>query len=491
MNFKRLMIVIGAVVLVAVIALSWGCQNQPTGPKDITKMEASTPPASSKTRETGSCSAGSFRVSFSGAKFVTGIGWSTGSTRTISWSGSCSGCSWGPGVYGWLQNPLVEYYIPRSGGSGKGSYSCNGTWNVGTNTQTNQPSIEGTKTFQQYFASGGGQPINMGCHYDGWRSKGLSVGSNNYQVVAVENWSGGSGSASVSVSGSNWYTNWVGSGSVTFTCGGGGGGSTSTTTTSGGGSTTTTSGGGGGSNSIVVRARGTNGSEHIYCTVGGSQIGSWTLSTSMSNYSASTNNTGGINVYFDNDGTNRDVQVDYITVNGSTRQAENQGTNTGVWQNNSCGGSNSEWLHCNGYIGFGDVSGGGGGSTTTTTSGGGSTTTSGGGGSNRSYTLRARSTDGQGKVNLRIDNNTIATFTLGSSMGNYTASSYNTGGINVEFFNDATNRDVQIDYLVVNGSTRQAESQGTNTGVWNGSGCGGSNSEWLHCNGYIGFGNTP
>jgi endo-1,4-beta-xylanase len=76
-------------------------------------------------------------------------------------------------------------------------------------------------------------------------------------------------------------------------------------------------------------------------------------------------------------------------------------------------------------------------------------------------------------------------------MSTYNASSYSTGGINVEFYNDATNRDVQIDYLSVNGSARQAENQGTNTGVWNGSGCGGSNSEWLHCNGYIGFGNTP
>jgi hypothetical protein len=25
-------------------------------------------------------------------------------------------------------------------------------------------------------------------------------------------------------------------------------------------------------------------------------------------------------------------------------------SNTGVWQNHSCGGSHSEWLHCNGYI---------------------------------------------------------------------------------------------------------------------------------------------
>ena len=157
-------------------------------------------------------------------------------------------------------------------------------------------------------------------------------------------------------------------------CGGGG-----TTTTTSGGTTTTTSGGttttsGGGGNTIVVRARGVAGSEHINLTVGGSQIGDFNLSTSMSNYSASTNNTGDINVCFDNDDGDRDVQVDYITVNGSTRQAEDQSSNTGVWQNSSCGGEYSEWLHCNGCIGFGSVSGGGG---TTTTTSATTTTTSG------------------------------------------------------------------------------------------------------------------
>ena len=37
---------------------------------------------------TGSCSAGSFRVSFSNAVFVTGLGWSSGGSRTINFSGS-------------------------------------------------------------------------------------------------------------------------------------------------------------------------------------------------------------------------------------------------------------------------------------------------------------------------------------------------------------------------------------------------------------------
>jgi peptidoglycan/xylan/chitin deacetylase (PgdA/CDA1 family) len=101
----------------------------------------------------------------------------------------------------------------------------------------------------------------------------------------------------------------------------------------------------------------------------------------MANYTASTSLSGGCNVQFINDASGRDVQVDYITVDGSTRQAEAQATNTGVYQNSKCGGSNSEWLHCNGYIGFGNVGGGTTTTTTTTTTSGGTTTTTSSGGS--------------------------------------------------------------------------------------------------------------
>jgi pectate lyase len=278
------------------------------------------------------------------------------------------------------------------------------------------------------------------------------------------------------------------------------GGGTTTTTTSWN-STTTTSGyttttTGGGSNSIVLRARGVAGSEHIYLEVGGNQIGDWTVSTSYQNYSASTNNTGDISVCFDNDdGENRDVQVDYITINGETRQAEDQSYNTGVWQDGSCGGEYSEWLHCEGCIGFGDVSGGG--STTSTTTSWSSTTTSGGyttttsGGGSNSIAVRARGEVGDEHIYLEVDGNQIADWTVSTSYQNYTASTDNTGGINVCFDNDSGDRDVQIDYIEVNGETRQAEDQEYNTGAWANNECGGgSYTEWLHCDGCIGFGDV-
>lgn len=113
-----------------------------------------------------------------------------------------------------------------------------------------------------------------------------------------------------------------------------------------------------GANRFVVRALGTQGDEQISLSVGGNTVGTWTLSTSMANYTVSTDASGEILVEFINDASGRDVQVDYIQLNGSTREAEDQGENTGVWANESCGGTDyAEWLHCGGYIHFGDTSG--------------------------------------------------------------------------------------------------------------------------------------
>jgi len=141
--------------------------------------------------------------------------------------------------------------------------------------------------------------------------------------------------------------------------------STSTTTTS---SYTTTSSSSSGN--IVVRARGVTGSERMEIRVNGSTVATYTVSTSYANYTAS--GSGTVRVAFTNDnGSSNDLQIDYADINGTRYQAENQATNTGVWQDSSCGGSYSEWLHCAGYIQFGSSSGGG--ATTSTAS---TTTTS-------------------------------------------------------------------------------------------------------------------
>ncbi|KQB43749.1 Glycosyl hydrolase BNR repeat-containing protein [Flavobacterium daejeonense] len=104
-----------------------------------------------------------------------------------------------------------------------------------------------------------------------------------------------------------------------------------------------------------------------------------------------------------------------------------------------------------------------------------------------SIVVRARGTKGDETIELRVDGNTVATWTLTSSFANYTASG--SGAVTVHFTNDNSGRDVQIDNVIIGGVTYQSENQQVNTGVWTGT-CGGSNSEWLNCNGYISYTNS-
>jgi GH35 family endo-1,4-beta-xylanase len=222
-----------------------------------------------------------------------------------------------------------------------------------------------------------------------------------------------------------------------------------------------------GSSTIVVRARGAAGGESISLRVDNSNVATWTLTTAYQTFSATTNLNGAVSVAFTNDGGSRDVQVDYIVVNGETRQSENQSSNTGLYANGRCGGgSNSEWMHCNGAISYGAVAN-----------------------SANSIVVRARGTSGAESVSLRFDNTNVATWTLTTSLQDYSASTNLNGSITLAFTNDASGRDVQVDYITVNGSTRQAEAQSYNTAFYTNGSCGGGGfSEWMHCNGVIGFG---
>jgi endo-1,4-beta-xylanase len=285
--------------------------------------------------------------------WVGGKGWNPGnSSKVVSYSGyygvSNSQNSY-LALYGWTRSPLIEYYVIESygsynpascsGGTDYGSFQSDGaTYNVRRCLRTQQPSIDGTQTFYQYFSvrnpkKGFGNisgTITFANHANFWASKGLNLGNHNYMVLATEGYqSNGSSDLTVSEGGNN---------------NGGGGSSSSAPST-------------GGSKTIVVRARGTTGGESITLKVNNIAVQTWTLSTSMNNYTATTNLSGGSLVEYTNDSGNRDVQVDYISVNGSVRQSEDQTYNTGVYQNNACGGGNgrSEWLHCNGAIGYGNL----------------------------------------------------------------------------------------------------------------------------------------
>jgi endo-1,4-beta-xylanase len=107
------------------------------------------------------------------------------------------------------------------------------------------------------------------------------------------------------------------------------------------------------------------------------------------------------------------------------------------------------------------------------------------------FVVRAQGTEGGESISLRINNESVATWTLTSSMQSYTTSSNRSGSISIAFTNDNGDRDVRIDHIQVNGSIREAEDQSTNTGVWGDGRCGGgAYSEWLHCDGEINFGNV-
>jgi hypothetical protein len=111
----------------------------------------------------------------------------------------------------------------------------------------------------------------------------------------------------------------------------------------------------------------------------------------------------------------------------------------------------------------------------------------GGGGGNRTITVRARGTNGSERIELRVNNVVVNSWTLTTAMQNYTATA-GSGTIRVQFTNDATSpaRDVQVDYISTGTTTFQSENQSVNTGAYlNGRCGGGGNSEFLHCNGYI------
>lgn len=177
-----------------------------------------------------------YSVSFSNAgDFVVGKGWSKGTTRyarlisqdnaktdrdnrNINFSGSTSATAGTVlvSVYGWTQNPLVEYYIQEytSNGAGSaqgtkvGSVTCDGSvYDIWKHTQVNQPSIVGTTTFTQYISNRqnkrpGSGTVTTKCHFDAWAKLGLNLGTHNYQTLSTEGWGNAGGNSKYTVTGS-------------------------------------------------------------------------------------------------------------------------------------------------------------------------------------------------------------------------------------------------------------------------------------------------
>lgn len=107
-------------------------------------------------------------------------------------------------VYGWTENPTVEYYIVEAWGSWRppgsnnplGTVEANGhTYDIYKTIRENQPSIHGTETFAQYWSVRQDNPaqnnvkknikgrISVSKHFDAWAKAGLDMSGTMYEVA--------------------------------------------------------------------------------------------------------------------------------------------------------------------------------------------------------------------------------------------------------------------------------------------------------------------
>jgi hypothetical protein len=120
-------------------------------------------------------------------------------------TGSAGGYSF-LGIHGWTLNPLVEFYIvedwfskpgPNLLGQKKGTITIDGaSYDVYQNMRYNVPSIDGEKTFPQFFSvrssSRQSGHVDISAHFKQWERLGMKIG-NIFQLMFAVETGGGSG----------------------------------------------------------------------------------------------------------------------------------------------------------------------------------------------------------------------------------------------------------------------------------------------------------
>lgn len=223
---------------------------------------------------------------------------------------------------------------------------------------------------------------------------------------------------------------------------------------------------------VEYRAVGAKGGEQMFVLRDGQRIGAARkLTTAFQTFSQTVYGEGEISLEFANDdakSNGRAARVDYLAVDGVKREAEAQATNTGYFANGKCGGGGySEWLHCSGQVKFGPLK------------------------QDHTIRIRARGNAGGEHIHLLINGQSVNTgWWLTTAFQEFTHTVIGDGDINIKYDNDGGNKDVRIDWVKVDSQNpRQAENMQYNTGAFANGRCGGgSYSEWMHCNGVIGFG---
>ena len=111
-------------------------------------------------------------------------------------------------VYGWTREPLVEYYVVQSWGNWRPPGAAaiatveigDATYDIYETERVNQPSIDGTQTFKQYWSVRKGKrtedTICLTDHFRAWEEQGLTLGKLYEVALTVEGYQS-SGTATI------------------------------------------------------------------------------------------------------------------------------------------------------------------------------------------------------------------------------------------------------------------------------------------------------